>query len=453
MKKKWLLLLSALMACLCAAVAIVGCDGGHVHNYGEWETMAEPTCIAEGSKERACVCGDTQTDVVPATGEHAYGEWTVLQEATCVTQGIKERVCACGEVETQSIFVTGHIYGDDNVCDDCGYVFIRYIRVDADENEDESGEYILFGSYPQTEVMDSTLTSALNTLAGTLPTDENDYAWTSYGYYIYGSNSTDYMWYQDVTYGGEDYRAVYFTSYRPYYTSSSSSTSYTNQDDNGYYMSTVYWFKYEPIKWKIIDDSESGYATLLCEMLIDSQAYQNTYYYDSSTGYYYATDDAGNILMDGEDKVYANNYEYSTIRAWLNDTFYQTAFNELEQAIIQTVTVDNSAATTSSSSNSYACNNTQDKVWLLSYQEAKAITGSTGSTTEREKQTTDYAQCQGAWTSTSTNYAGNGYWWLRSPYSNNSSFAYIVFLDGYLDSSYYVDDTRRGVCPALKIQL
>ena len=49
-------------------------------------------------------------------------------------------------------------------------------------------------------------------------------------------------------------------------------------------------------------------------MIIDAQAYQNVALQGSGGEYY-----------QGENK-YANNYQYSTIRSWLNDTFYNTAF-------------------------------------------------------------------------------------------------------------------------------
>ena len=131
------------------------------------------------------------------------------------------------------------------------------------------GYYMYFGTYPQTKVTDTTLSSSLNSLAGTLPTSSNSQKWTSYGYYISGS-VTDYMWYIDVEYSGAKYRGVYFTSYRPYWCTSSSSSSNGYQYTNGYYTSTVYWFKYEPIKWQILEEAD-GYATILADLALDSQ--------------------------------------------------------------------------------------------------------------------------------------------------------------------------------------
>ena len=164
-----------------------------------------------------------------------------------------------------------------------------------------------------------------------------------------------------------------------------------------------------------------------------------------------------------------NNYAYSSIRAWLNDTFYNTAFNEYEKAIINTVEVDNSARSTNpdnsakhynSGTNNYACENTYDKVWLLSEQEvttaAYGFNTSPGNyDTVRRKQGTDYAKSQGLWVyrSSSSVYNGNSYWWLRSPYCENNNDARGVNYAGNAEFSNLVYSTSDGVVPALQITL
>ncbi len=323
-----------------------------------------------------------------------------------------------------------------------------------------SGNKVTFGSYPQSEVTDATLVATLNASAGTVkgqkPTASNANGWTSYEYYISGSNATAFMWYIDITQGGEKYRGVYFTSYRPYYTTYSTSAGNSYQDDNGYTTGTVYWFRYDPLTWTILSQSD-GKALILCDYIIDSQAYQNEYEYKN--GYYY---------IKGTD-TYANNYAQSTIRQWLNDEFLHTAFTTEEiEAYILTTTVDNSARSTNpnsnatqwnSGTNSYACENTQDKIFLLSEQEvtnsAYGFSSSySASDTARRKQNTDYAKVQGAYTSTGTSYAGNGWWWLRSPYYYNSYYARDVYFDGNVyNGNFNVGSTIRGVVPALQISV
>ena len=314
----------------------------------------------------------------------------------------------------------------------------------------KQGKYVYFGTYPQTEVTDDTTKSALSALAGTLPDSSNTRNWNSYGYYLNGSVS-DYMWYIDLEYSGEKYRGVYFTSYRPDLTTSSSSTSNSYQDDNGYNTSIIYWFKYEPIKWRILKETNNE-ALILCEMIIDSQNY-------------YITSNGGTRTIDGK-TVYENNYEHSTIRAWLNDTFYNTAFTSLEKELILKTTVDNSARSTNpannatafnSGNNSNACANTEDYIFLLSEQEVTTSAYGFNADysnydTVRRKQNTDYAKSQGCYTETGS-YAGNGWWWLRSPCYGSSNFASYVYYYGSTRSIYYVLRTDHGVVPALKISL
>ena len=313
----------------------------------------------------------------------------------------------------------------DGKCDECGVSIETYTR---------NGNKITFGSYPQTKVTDEALASALNSKAGTLPTSDNSQAWTSYGYYVSGSVG-NFMWYIDVEQDGEKYRGVYFTSYRPYIMTYISSADYSSQDDNGYSTSTVYWFKYEPISWTVLSENTTdGTALILCDMIIDSQQY------------------------DYENGTYKNNYAESTIRKWLNENFYNTAFNELQKQIILTTTVDNSVESTGYSSNSYACENTQDKVFLLSYQDVinanyGFLSNYSDYDTARQKKPTDYAQAQGAWTSTITDCAGNGYWWLRSPNYDYSNLARVVSVFGHSSGRESVNEADGGVVPALQIRL
>ena len=301
----------------------------------------------------------------------------------------------------------------------------------SDENPLEGGgsKTVLMGMYPQSMVTDATLLDTLNSARGTLPTSENSQEWSDYGYYISGSVSS-YMWYIDVANATDEYRGVYFTSYRPYRTTSRSSTSYSYQDDNGYTTSSVYWFKYEPITWRVLDVQSSS-AFLMADLVLDSQ------------DYHYST---SNRTIGGS-TVYPNNYKESHIRSWLNDNFYNTAFNTEEKARIQTTNVDNSVASTGYSTNQYACANTSDKVFLLSYAEATSATYGFSTTTVRQLKPSAYAQSQGVYT-----YGGNSYWWLRSP---DDSGAYSVRHVRYGGDVYYyyVNGTNYGVVPALCISL
>ena len=321
-------------------------------------------------------------------------------------------------------------------------------------------EKIKFGTYPQSLVSDSDLATTLSTKAGTLPTAAASNNWTSYGYYQNGSNSEDYMWYIDVEDGGEKYRGVYFTQYRLEDVDFVSSADKSYQDDNGYSVDTVYWFKYEPITWTILEETSRETAFLLCDMALDSQAYNDTY----KT---YPGESQSNLrynLLDGEedyenphgyDRIYANNYEYSTIRKWLNETFYETAFTELQKSIIFTTYVSNSFKSTgvTLSSNNlatrYVCYNTLDKVFLLSYNEERAHIDRI-----KVKIPTDYAMSQG----TIKDEEFPNTWWLRSFDCRdgnvwvNSYFARIIF--GELSKARtYVQEIYMGIVLAIWIKL
>ncbi|MBO7303524.1 MAG: hypothetical protein J6U68_05005 [Clostridia bacterium] len=298
---------------------------------------------------------------------------------------------------------------------------------------------IEFGSYPQTLVTEEETVAKLSAKAGTLPNAENAQKWTSYGYYA-GGKTASYMWYIDVEEENTRYRGVYFTEYRSNITAASSTvTSY--QDDNGYLKSdaqkaNIYWFKYEPLSWVIMSkDEETNTALVVCERIIDAQAYQ-----------------------DGTTEAHANNYAYSTIRKWLNETFYNTAFSDTEKASILSTEVDNSAKSTGYATSDYACDKTNDKVFLLSVAESvNKGYGFSESFHEydslRRKKTTDYAKAQGAYTSTSTDSQGNGWWWLRSPRNDNALNARGVYYDGYVSGNRAVNRTDCGVVPAIRVKL
>jgi hypothetical protein len=197
-----------------------------------------------------------------------------------------------------------------------------------------------------------------------------------------------------------------------------------SQLDKGYLCETVYWFKYESLEW-IILNQEGDIYTLLCNAVIDSQEYDFN-----------------------EDKTFDNNYKNSLIRAWLNNNFYLLAFNDKEKEQIQLTEVDNSSQSTGLFYNKYACENTFDKVFLLSCQEVYLYA------TKKlcQKVVTHYAQSQGA----SLDASGYGYWWLRSPDNNIEDLAGSIYPDGDIYFDYYSDFVVRNyvsVVPAIKVKL
>lgn len=203
---------------------------------------------------------------------------------------------------------------------------------------------------------------------------------------------------------------------------------------------TTYWFKCEPITWNVLSNNDGEYY-ILSSVLLDAHCYYNS----TSTR-----------TIDGE-TIHPNNYEYSDIRAWLRSDFYNSAF-ALGDSHIQKTTVDNSASTTYSSPNPYACNNTQDKVFLPSYRDyinsSYGFSTSADPTDTRYCKTTDWARARGAQydNDSASNQYNNGHYWTRSP-DNYSNYAWIVRHNGILDYGGQVNNASRSVRPALTIKI
>lgn len=222
-----------------------------------------------------------------------------------------------------------------------------------------------------------------------------------------------------------------------------SSAENTFQDDNGYSINTTYYFEYEPLIWRILDPAT---GLILCENIIDSQAYSNTEYGDGSDPYNSSWAAAWNDSMH---TYYANDYATSSIIKWLNSDFYNTAFTQAQKSNILTAELDNKAY--SDSYSAFNSKTTYDKVFLLSWNEvqntAYGFRSGVSSSAYREAKGTDYAKCQGLWVKTSN---GCSPWRLRSA-GNYSDYACDVGYDGDLNNDFSIDNTNPGVRPALKI--
>ena len=150
-------------------------------------------------------------------------------------------------------------------------------------------------------------------------------------------------------------------------------------------------------------------------------------------------------------------WENCTLRTWLNSTFYNKAFSSAEQAAILTTNVDNSKNQCYSGYRTNGGNNTQDKVFLLSYAEANkyfGVTYNNSSNTKSRVAPTAYAIAQGGWTSPSKKTADGtaaGWWLLRSPGSYQRYAAYVS-SDGSL-RDHNVDYGSASVRPALWVNV
>lgn len=96
------------------------------------EKITKQPCVEAGEKTFTCTCGDSYTEVIPATGshdfqkgsctacgekdpdyhEHAYDEGVITTQPDCVNEGVKTFTCACGDSYTEPVAAAGHSYDD-----------------------------------------------------------------------------------------------------------------------------------------------------------------------------------------------------------------------------------------------------------------------------------------------------------------------------------------------------
>ena len=252
----------------------------------------------------------------------------------------------------------------------------------------EEANYAQYGIYPQTYVSDSSLIERLNAVESA---EAN--GWYKLDGEYYATLTTDYNL-------GDDYLF---------------------DDGSKIESRTKYWFKCEPIKWNILSSSNGTYS-LVAARLLDKRSFEPE---DSS------------------------NYANSSIRTWLNGTFYNNAF-ALENSLIQEVAVDNSAATTKSADNAYASDETKDKVYLLSYQDYKNSSYFPDNAS-RQCRTTDWCRTKCADEDDDCEF--NGVYWTRSP-SGESHAVSVVNRTGGIGGTQSAEDSDNiFVRPAITIKI
>lgn len=179
-----------------------------------------------------------------------------------------------------------------------------------------------------------------------------------------------------------------------------------------YHRAKKSYFKYEPIKWRVIK-CENGEALLLSDIVLDKQKYNK--------------------------RLKKVTWEKSTLRKWLNKKFMNRAFSSSEQEAIRTTKVINE-------DNYYyktdGGNDTLDKIYLLSLSE-----------TDEEKEY-GFTDSYGI-TIKYSNYADLDdyqYWWLRTPGEKNISAAAVdMFGEAYVGGG--ESDMELGIRPVLHLNL
>lgn len=268
------------------------------------------------------------------------------------------------------------------------------------------GETFCMGRWPQSEVTSSSLLNALNKLSVSLWTYEYKYEASESSYKVID------MSFGDVAYGGEVYRKVVINQYRPCRTSASSSSSNSEQFDNGYYVGNTYWFRWDPINWVTIKIESDG-VYVMSELLLDSQPYNDIFT--------------------------SVNWEKCTIRKWLAKTFFQSAFSNKEKNCV--LDYQRSSAV-------------KDKIWLVSSTE---LSYSNLPGFFKDMKTSNYAKSQGLCVIIDDYNEESFYWW-RS-FSNNDFYKNEALQDFSFkskatliyDAYRSVNYTDLGIRPAFKI--
>lgn len=261
----------------------------------------------------------------------------------------------------------------------------HYCTGEDDGSDYTNWSYVYFGSYPQSEVKGSALTSAIIGASY----DANGDAWVN----------------------GTKYRRI--------------SKSDTNNTDH--FGSSAYrYFKWERIKWRVLKNVENTLFVMA---------------------------DIGIDCKDYHDSGGSATWESCTLRRWLNNDFYRTAFNSREQNAVlyrDVVNEDNSEYGTEGG------NHTVDKVILLSISEILNTDYGfceTHNSVSRMVKASDYAHIRGAYIDSSTNYAGGCWWRLRSPGSSADKAMEIRSYGDILYSGGRVDDNSVACVPVLSIDL
>ena len=158
----------------------------------------------------------------------------------------------------------------------------------------------------------------------------------------------------------------------------------------------------EEIEWQVLA-VENGKALLISKYAIDAIPYDLW-----ERGDYYLT------------------WEECSLREWLNVDFYNSAFSIKEKSAIMEVMLSNKDNPV------YYCeggNDTIDRVFLLSIEEAQNYFNSDSA---RQCKSVAYAKGYNNNSRISTDWAGNTWWWLRSPGGISQSAAGVTY-SGVID--------------------
>ena len=190
----------------------------------------------------------------------------------------------------------------------------------------------------------------------------------------------------------------------------------------------------EPIEWVVLKKTKSQ-IFVISKYVLDRLPY-NRYYYDVT-------------------------WETCTLRKWLNDKFYNAAFNKTEKGMIKTTTIENYD---NAEYNSVGGNDTKDKVFLMSQLEMIESDYGFAETykeydIKRRCAPTNYVIARGIHSDfdyKTVDGLDACFWWLRTPGYDSHHACYVYCAGGVtsfgndVEYDYY---DYIGVRPALVIDL
>ena len=251
-------------------------------------------------------------------------------------------------------------------------------------------DYIYFGNYPQTEITDSTTIAAIESAISESGVEANAGI--------------------DVVVDGTKYRRI-----------SKRDTNYDRYFGNDDYR----YFKWEKIKWKVLENNGNT-LFVVADNAVDCKNYN--------------------------DPLTKATWEDSTLRSWLNDSFYNEAFTDDEQ---KAITEQNVVNENNPIYDTEGGKDTKDKLYLLSIGEG--MNGDYGFCSEfcnyslsREVMASDYAWIRGTY----RDRGNKCVWWLRSPGRAVNNVA-VISNNGnvHQEGNNIASPSNVGVCPALHIKL
>ena len=276
---------------------------------------------------------------------------------------------------------------------------------------------VWFGSYPQSEVVCETDTERTSDLTDS--TSDNRYITVSNTQWDRITGAA-YDSYGDTVVDGVKYKRL--------------NKADTNSS-GGWGNVTVRYFKYEPIKWRVLNVNEND-VLLMADKGLDSKCYHES-----------------NASV---------TWETCTMRSWLNgydnssdeikSSFANSAFTSDEQSAIKITEVVNEDSIKFGTAGG---NNTSDKVFLLSENEVYNSDTACSYGFLKNCDTYDegrrcknsaFAKAMGVESSTSSSYIGNCKWWLRSP-GDDTTFADFLWFchSAYVDNDGSVRDEGYGI--------